>query len=218
MRTPHLVFHQPSRAARRRPACGEVGERGGEVGRNAAAAGVDEHPQRAASRRRQHGRFPGGVIAPRQPLLGRAAGRSRDLPVVAVDALRERGLSTASSNHEKDGSDGASCSGQLAVHALVVDEAQERPQLLLLGEQICEQPVRPAVRRAELVDAARKKGKEGTVSPAIRIGIASTEEMIDLWADWCDRYLIRSIEDAPENDWDGWVSMTQRLGDDPAGR
>ncbi|MDG2291662.1 MAG: enolase C-terminal domain-like protein, partial [Phycisphaerales bacterium] len=45
--------------------------------------------------------------------------------------------------------------------------------------------------------------------------VASTEEMIDLWADWCDRYPIRSIEDGlGENDWAGWATLTDRLGDD----
>ena len=38
--------------------------------------------------------------------------------------------------------------------------------------------------------------------------------MIDLWEDWCSRYPIQSIEDGlAENDWDGWVKMNQRLGD-----
>jgi enolase len=38
--------------------------------------------------------------------------------------------------------------------------------------------------------------------------------MIDLWADWCNRYPIRSIEDGlGEDDWSGWKKLTQRLGD-----
>ena len=37
--------------------------------------------------------------------------------------------------------------------------------------------------------------------------------MIDLWADLCDRYPIVSIEDGlAENDWDGWKTLTDRLG------
>jgi enolase len=40
------------------------------------------------------------------------------------------------------------------------------------------------------------------------------EEMVDLWADWTKRYPIVSIEDAmAEEDWDGWRSVTARLGD-----
>jgi enolase len=42
----------------------------------------------------------------------------------------------------------------------------------------------------------------------------SREEMVDLWADWCKRYPIVSIEDGmAEEDWDGWRSLTARLGD-----
>jgi enolase 1/2/3 len=37
--------------------------------------------------------------------------------------------------------------------------------------------------------------------------------MVDLWADWCRRYPIISIEDGmAEEDWDGWRSLTARLG------
>ena len=39
-------------------------------------------------------------------------------------------------------------------------------------------------------------------------------EMIDYYADLCDRYPIVSIEDGlAEGDWDGWALMTERLGD-----
>ena len=69
---------------------------------------------------------------------------------------------------------------------------------------------------SELVDAARKKGKEGYCffsSDPDRI--ATTEEMIDLWEDWSKRYPIRSIEDGlGENDWAGWAALTERIGDD----
>jgi enolase len=44
--------------------------------------------------------------------------------------------------------------------------------------------------------------------------IASSDEMIDLWAGWCKKYPIRSIEDGlAENDWAGWAKITERLGD-----
>jgi enolase len=43
--------------------------------------------------------------------------------------------------------------------------------------------------------------------------VVSSEEMIDFWADWCERYPIRSIEDGlAENDWDGWKKLTKKLG------
>ena len=39
-------------------------------------------------------------------------------------------------------------------------------------------------------------------------------ELVDLWADWCARYPIVSIEDGlAEDDWAGWTEMTRRLGD-----
>ena len=41
----------------------------------------------------------------------------------------------------------------------------------------------------------------------------SSEEMIDIWSDWCARYPIRSIEDGlGEDDWSGWKLLTERLG------
>ncbi|HEV2757479.1 MAG TPA: phosphopyruvate hydratase [Actinomycetota bacterium] len=42
----------------------------------------------------------------------------------------------------------------------------------------------------------------------------SSEQMVDFWADWVGRYPIVSIEDGmAEDDWDGWVALTQRIGD-----
>jgi enolase len=39
-------------------------------------------------------------------------------------------------------------------------------------------------------------------------------ELIDLWASWCERYPIVSIEDGlAEDDWTGWTELTRRLGD-----
>jgi enolase len=68
---------------------------------------------------------------------------------------------------------------------------------------------------SELASEARAKGREGYCffsSEPDRI--ISSEEMIDLWDDWSQRYPIRSIEDGlAENDWTGWASMTKRLGD-----
>jgi enolase len=42
----------------------------------------------------------------------------------------------------------------------------------------------------------------------------SAREMVDFYRDWTDRYPIRSMEDAlDENDWDGWKALTDALGD-----
>jgi len=41
----------------------------------------------------------------------------------------------------------------------------------------------------------------------------SSEEMIDLWESWVNQFPIVSIEDGlGEKDWEGWKSMTKRLG------
>jgi enolase len=41
----------------------------------------------------------------------------------------------------------------------------------------------------------------------------SSDEMIDYWAGWCDKYPIVSIEDGlAESDWEGWRRITERLG------
>ena len=44
-------------------------------------------------------------------------------------------------------------------------------------------------------------------------GVKSTDEMIEMYADWCSKYPIVSIEDGlAENDWEGWKKLTERLG------
>ncbi len=67
---------------------------------------------------------------------------------------------------------------------------------------------------SELWNEAKEKGKQGYCffkSDPNRI--ATSEEMIDLWAGWCAKYPIRSIEDGlAENDWAGWAKLTERLG------
>ncbi|MFH0840110.1 MAG: phosphopyruvate hydratase [Candidatus Omnitrophota bacterium] len=67
---------------------------------------------------------------------------------------------------------------------------------------------------SEMMNAAKEKGKSGYCffkSDPSRF--ATDEEMIELWADWCGKYPIRSIEDGlDENDWDGWKKLTDRLG------
>ena len=42
----------------------------------------------------------------------------------------------------------------------------------------------------------------------------TSDEMVDFWADWVERYPIVSIEDGmDEDDWAGWKTLTERLGD-----
>jgi enolase len=41
----------------------------------------------------------------------------------------------------------------------------------------------------------------------------STDDMIDFWSDWVEKYPIISIEDGlAEYHWDGWIKLTDRLG------
>lgn len=45
-------------------------------------------------------------------------------------------------------------------------------------------------------------------------GTKTTDEMIDMYAEWIEKYPIISIEDGlGERDWDGWKKLTDRLGD-----
>jgi enolase len=44
--------------------------------------------------------------------------------------------------------------------------------------------------------------------------VLSGPEMVEFYADWCDKYPIISIEDGlHEDDWDSWALMMERLGD-----
>jgi len=64
------------------------------------------------------------------------------------------------------------------------------------------------------LDPATSELEEGGRYELAREGRSlAREEMVDLWADWCRRYPIISIEDGmAEEDWDGWRSLTARLG------
>ena len=44
-------------------------------------------------------------------------------------------------------------------------------------------------------------------------GVKTSDEMIEMYAKWVEKYPILSIEDGlAENDWDGWKKLTDRLG------
>ena len=67
---------------------------------------------------------------------------------------------------------------------------------------------------SELWNEAEKDGKKGYKFFSSSQEIITSEQMADLWADWCKKYPIRSIEDGlAENDWDGWKVLTEKLGD-----
>jgi enolase len=55
--------------------------------------------------------------------------------------------------------------------------------------------------------------KDGRYVLATENRTLAPEELVDLWADWCRKYPVVSIEDGmAQEDWDGWRSLTARLG------
>jgi len=66
----------------------------------------------------------------------------------------------------------------------------------------------------ELFEEARHKGKTGyCFFKSNPERIASTDEMIDLWKGYCQKWPIRSLEDGlAEDDWAGWQKLTRELG------
>jgi enolase len=120
--------------------------------------------------------------------------------------LKKRGMSTAVGDEGgfapdlKDNED-----------ALKVIEEAVAKAGYLWGEQIFV-ALDPAT--SELWNEAEKDGKKGYKFFSSTNEIISSDDLIGIWADWCDKYPIRSIEDGlAENDWDGWAKLTARLGD-----
>lgn len=121
--------------------------------------------------------------------------------------LHDKHLSTAVGDEGGFAPNLASNEEALQVIELAVKKAGYR-----WGEQVFV-ALDPAT--SELWNEAAKAGKRGYCffkSDPKRV--ATSDEMIDLWADWCAKYPIRSIEDGlAENDWEGWAKLTRRLGD-----
>jgi enolase len=66
---------------------------------------------------------------------------------------------------------------------------------------------------SECWNEAEKAGKKGYMLFKSSKDVLTTDQMIDLWASWCKKYPIRSIEDGlAENDWEGWKKLTALLG------
>jgi enolase len=64
---------------------------------------------------------------------------------------------------------------------------------------------------SEMVDAETGRYKFFKSDPSKQVG---SDEMIDHWAAWCEKYPIRSLEDGlGENDWEGWTKLTASLGE-----
>jgi enolase len=94
----------------------------------------------------------------------------------------------------------------LELLALAVEKAGYK-----LGEQIFI-ALDPAM--SELSNEAKAKGKQGyCFFKSNPDRIASSDEIIDMWAGWCAKFPIVSIEDGlAEDDWSGWKKLTDRLG------
>ena len=122
------------------------------------------------------------------------------------EVLSERGLSTAVGDEGGFAPDLKDNEDALRVIEQAVDKAGYS-----WGEQVFA-VLDPAT--SEMCSAARKDGKEGYKFFSSTGEVLSSDDMIEIWADWCDRYPIRVIEDGlGEEDWSGWKRLTQRLGD-----
>jgi enolase len=84
----------------------------------------------------------------------------------------------------------------------------------LILEAIEKSGHRPGEEIAFALDPATSELEDGGKYVLDREGRTLTrEELVDLWTDWCRRFPIVSIEDGmAEEDWDGWRSLTARLG------
>lgn len=121
--------------------------------------------------------------------------------------LKKQGLSTAVGDEGGFAPNLKSNEEALKVIEEAVDKAGYK-----FGEQIFV-ALDPAT--SELWNEAEKLGKEGYCFFSSNPGeVISADDMIGIWADWCAKYPIRSLEDGlAENDWAGWKKLTDKLGD-----
>jgi enolase len=62
--------------------------------------------------------------------------------------------------------------------------------------------------------AASELWEDGKYNLRIQGRVATSDQMVAHWQDWVDRYPIISLEDGlDEDDWDGWVALTEAIGD-----
>ncbi len=93
--------------------------------------------------------------------------------------------------------------------------ASDEDALAAIMEAITTAGYRPRTHVRIAIDAAASELWEGGRYVFRKSGAAprSSADMADLYASWLDRYPIASIEDGlAEDDWDGWVELTRRLG------
>jgi enolase 1/2/3 len=120
--------------------------------------------------------------------------------------LKDRGMSTAVGDEGGFAPNLADNEDALKIIEEAVDKAG-----YTWGEQIFV-ALDPAT--SELWNEAEKDGKTGYKFFSSSQEIVSSDDLINIWAEWCEKYPIRSLEDGlAENDWEGWAKMTARLGD-----
>ena len=120
--------------------------------------------------------------------------------------LHDQGLSTAVGDEGGFAPNLKSNEDALKIIEQAVDKAGYK-----WGEQIFV-ALDPAT--SELWNEAEKDGKQGYKFFSSTQEIISSNDMASLWADWCSKYPIRSIEDGlAENDWAGWKALTDKGGD-----
>jgi enolase len=120
--------------------------------------------------------------------------------------LHARHLSTTVGDEGGFAPNLASANDALEVLAKAVESASYK-----LGTQVAF-ALDPAT--TELFEEAKKKGRSGyCFFKSNPERIASSDEMIALWKDLCQRWPIVSIEDGlAEDDWEGWQKLTRELG------
>lgn len=112
--------------------------------------------------------------------------------------LQDKGLNTAVGDEGGFAPDLESNEAAIGIILQAIEKAGYTP-----GEDVCLG-----------IDAASSEFmRDGKYDLASENKILTSSELIDLMADWVERYPIISIEDGlGENDWDGWAELTKRLG------
>lgn len=119
--------------------------------------------------------------------------------------LHDKGLSTAVGDEGGFAPNLKSNEEALKIIEQAVDKAGYK-----WGEQIFV-ALDPAT--SECWNEAKEHGKKGYMMFKSTKEVLSSKDMVDMWAGWCKKYPIRSIEDGlAENDWDGWKMLTDKLG------
>jgi len=120
--------------------------------------------------------------------------------------LKEKGLETAVGDEGGFAPNLSSDEEALKLIVEAIEKAGYKP-----GEEVVI-ALDPAA--TEMVDEAKKIGKDGCYYFWKTDELKTSDEMIEFYADLISKYPIASIEDGlAEEDWDGWKKMTEKLGD-----